>query len=1077
MQFKKLIKSSEQAAIIGNHYTKRLFIHDKIADREFLIDSGADYSILAPTKSMRINYNNNINDNDDESARYYAANGTIIKTFGSKLLELNLGLRRLFSWRFTIADVTTSIIGADFLFEFGLMVDVRGKQLVDRETGLSSKGTLRSLIVPQVSLFDSKHKFAFLFSEFKELLDDKPSFKVKEKVQVTHFIETTGRPVTARVRQLPPDKLMAAKAEFNELLRLGICRPSKSNYASPLHLVRKANGDWRPCGDYKRLNASTTPDLYPVPLLRDFQSILHRRNFFSRIDLRKAYHQIPMEQKDIPKTAIITPFGLYEFLFMPFGLRNAAQTFQRLIDETLRGLDFVFAFIDDIGIASTTYDEHLEHIRIVFTRLRDCGLRINSEKCEFAVKEMKFLGHIVSADGVKPTPEKVEAIAKCKKPTLAHELRRFLSMINFYRRFIPNAAEVQSRLQTLIIGNKKNDKTKLIWTPDASAAFEQYKTMLTNETLLVNPAHNAKIIVATDASATCMGGVVHQFENGNIQPLGFFSKKLDEREQKYPTYDRELLAIYRTIQHFEYILEGRQFVVYCDHKPLSYAFTKKPHNELSRRLEQLHYISQFTNQIVHVAGRENIVADILSRIEAIQSHVIDYQRMAAAQKTDEELKELMSTGKSSLVFKSIKIPESDSELICDVSGKNLRPYVPNNFRNIIIDKLHSLSHPGVRATTKLVQNRFVWPNLRKYCKNFVIHCIACQKAKVQRHSKAPLTPYESHCNRFEHINIDLVGPLPESNGFNYLLTIIDRNTRWPEAIPISNITAETVSKALISGWIARYGVPNRISTDRGRQFESQLFNQLNEMLGIKHLRTTSFHAQANGLIERWHRSLKASLKAKFTNDWSDELPLILLGLRAAIKEDIGFSPAELVFGKQLLLPGQFFNEPNKTSMDVEFITKLKQTMNDIRPRQPVYHDKPRFFVHPDLINAKHVFIRTDAHKTPLQAPYKGPFRVLRNGEKFFKIEINGKPDTVSIDRLKPAYLVHQSTDSTITSNHLTNNQPSIVPSSINGQKNQTNNEFTSNNKPREENRSNVPQQPHTITRSGRHVKFPDRLKF
>lgn len=441
-----------------------------------------------------------------------------------------------------------------------------------------------------------------------------------------------------------------------------------------------------------------------------------------------------------------------------------------------------------------------------------------------------------------------------------------------------------------------------------------------------------------------------------------------------------MLAIYRSIQHFEYLLEGREFEVHTDHKPLSFAFTTQCQKEkkvIPRRVSQLHYISQFTTTIIHVAGKENVVPDFLSRIESIEEKEVDFRAMSEAQKLDDSLKTFLESKSTSLQLKPVAVPGTDVQLMCDISGKLVRPFVPNSFRNLVIEKLHRLSHPGISGTTKLVQKSYVWPNLRRDCKQFVTHCIPCQRAKVHKHTKSPITSYDLQSDRFEHINIDLVGPLPESQGYTYLLTAIDRATRWVEAIPLRDITANTVAKNLIFGWIARFGIPKRISTDQGTQFESLLFNQLNNLLG--------YNPRANGIIERWHRSLKAALKAKFNANWMDELPIILLGLRSVVKDDLKATPAELTLGKSLLLPGQFFTDSQVKVSDVDFVKNFKRTMSEIRPTETTHHDQPKIFIHPKLPTAKFVFVRTDAHKIPLQAPYTGPFEVNKHGDKGYTI--------------------------------------------------------------------------------------------
>ena len=362
-----------------------------------------------------------------------------------------------------------------------------------------------------------------------------------------------------------------------------------------------------------------------------------------------------------------------------------------------------------------------------------------------------------------------------------------------------------------------------------------------------------------------------------------------------------------------------------------------------------------------------------------------------------------------MIIEKIKIPGLDIHIYCDTStGKN-RPYVTPPHRKQVFNSIHSLNHPSARTTTKIICDQFMWPSIRKDCHLWCRSCIPCQRSKITRHVQSPLCDFALTSGRFSHIHVDII-TLSISKSHSYCLTVVDRFTRWCEAQPMMDKTAEATTSALLQCWISRFGCPNKITVDRGKQFISFLFKDIAQRFGISIVYSSSYHPKSNGMVENVHRPLKSALMAQDLqnrlnstilaqgNNWYETLPLVLLGIRSSFKEDLQSSSAELVYGEALRLPGEFFTPDKNPSSDAtSFLSRLTTITNALSPSPASRHSKPKVYVYKELSNCSHAFLLEPPIRSSLQPPYSGPYKILKRQNKTIVLNIKGQPTTVSID--------------------------------------------------------------------------------
>ena len=444
-----------------------------------------------------------------------------------------------------------------------------------------------------------------VLAEFSDVFPKElPGLPPKRELDFTIEVKPGAEPTSKTPYRMTAPELCELQMQLKELLDLGLIRPSISPWGAPVIFVKKKDGSLRLCIDYRDLNRATVKNRYPIPRIDDLFDQMKGATVFSKIDLRSGYHQLRIKESDIPKTAFRTRFGHYEFVVVPFGLTNAPAVFMSLMNSVFRKyLDqFVQVFLDDILIYSKNEQEHEEHLRIVLSCLREHQLYGKLSKCSFYQKEIHYLGHIISGEGISVDPEKVKAIMDWPMPKNAHEVRSFMGLAGYYRRFVEGFSKIVKPITTL-----QRKGTRYEWTDECNAAFAELKRLLTSAPILRVPDMEKEFTVCTDASRQGLGAVLMQ-EGGVI---AYASRKLKPHEENYPTHDLELAAVMLALKLWRHYLVGRSFELKSDHQSLRYIFTQRDLNARQRRWSE--FMSEYDFGISYIKGKENVVADALSR--------------------------------------------------------------------------------------------------------------------------------------------------------------------------------------------------------------------------------------------------------------------------------------------------------------------------------------------------------------------------------------------------------------------------------------------------------------------------------
>lgn len=855
--------------------------------------------------------------------------------------------------------------------------------------------------------------------------------KLPPEREVSHSIplKPGSKPVFKPMFRYSPRELEAMKKEITKLLQQGLIEPSNSPWGAPLMLVpKKTPGQFRCVVDWRMLNSQTVRNAYPLPRVDDLFDKLHGITCMSSLDLLSGYFQIRISEEDRPKTAFRTPFGSYQFKVLGQGLTNAPAVFQQTMNSVFRdkGLgDYVLCYLDDLLIISKSPEEHLKHIESVLQTLKDANLFACLEKCQFNRAEVEFLGHVVSAKGIAVDPKKVQVVKEWPRPHNIKELRSFLGLANYFRKFIQGYSKLVAPL-TNLTQDHTNWKDPNIWTPACEDAFNAVKRCLTEAPVLAAPDFTKPFEVVCDASVFALGAVLLQ----EGRPVAFESRKLTSAEVNYSTTEQELLAVVHTLTKWRCYLEGVHFTVVTDHCPNTFFSTKPLLSRRQARWSEL--LQQYDFTWVYRPGRIN-VADPLSRrphpdcshacFAALSGERCNSDQRGAvhtptptATTSTPFLQSVRDGYKNDQWFAS----QSNLEHLSNMDGlwyKDSCLVIPDvaELKDMVLREAHDsvyAGHFGLHKTLKLVARQFWWPHMKDQIASYVGGCDACQRNKSAHIKPAgPLKPLPIPDGKWDVVTVDFVVQLPKTKSdYDAICVFVDKLTKMVHLCPTkTDVGAEDTAKLFMQNVWRLHGLPHTLISDRGTQFTSKLFKQVCELLGVQQALSSAFHPQSDGQTERTNRVMEEVLRHYVNpsqDDWDEYLPCVEFAINNSVHMGTNQTPFFLNYGVHPSTPLSRMAPALRSAVKAatlpfaakftadmhSAVAKAKQCLEAAQQRQKAYADTKRSPVtikvgDKVLLSARNIAVKHNG-STKLMPKFIGPFTVARQvNEVAFKLDL------------------------------------------------------------------------------------------